>query len=324
MIKVSPDPVHPRGGHAVLSLKGDTLHGDVTEVAVFNNYSERYLGEKGWQPGRVLFGPYTVSRDGDEARVLVGPEIVNQIDEYASLRLEVGGTSFDVSWPDDVVPAPGAARIGGIMPSRGSDGAASSGMAASMPVEDVTRPLVEESEQEDDPSVVDDTVQADEKRGLALFVLLAALLVVGALVFWFLTREDIAPEQLSGTDDTCAAASLAAISGFDGQLQALRTCGAQASADTALGLVERAAAAGDPEALTLFGTMYDGEAGEPLIEETIGLTFGDVPATAAEYYARAVDVGSKEANDHLVKLCERMASMTDTLSRGAVADYCDQ
>jgi hypothetical protein len=159
-----------------------------------------------------------------------------------------------------------------------------------------------------------------------------ALLLAAGLAYLFLTAEEeqpsepvaapvAAPEPLPA-EDLCSMEALGALDGFAAQAEALRSCASQATADAALGLLERAAAAGDADALLLFGTIYDGTVNADVIEDRIGLTFGDEPATAAEYYARAVAAGSEGASEQLATLCERMAGMDDTLARGAVADYC--
>ena len=332
MISVRPDPAHPRGGHAVLALAESAVAGETTQVAVYDNYSERYLGEAGWQPTKVLFGPYQITREGGEARLVIGPEIVNQIEEYANVRLEVGNTSHDVAWPDEVVPAPGAAKIGGILAAGAKDDTPKGTLTAQMPV-DETPPKPEPTPLTHEP-IPEPEEEKRSKSGLMIGLLvLVALAAAGA--YWFLSAEE--PEQIAEpepieepapvvvtADDPCTAEALRALEGFDAQLTALRGCGSKASADAALGVVERAAASGSAEALTLFGTVYDGQASAAVIEEQIGLTFGDIPATAAEYYSRAVAAGSEDAATRLQDLCTRMADMTDTLARGAVADYCSQ
>lgn len=345
MISVKPDPAHPRGGYAELSMSEAGLSGDTTEVAVFDNYSERFLGESGWQPTKVLFGPYKILREGDVARLIIGPEIVNQIEEYANVKLLVGESESDVSWPDEVVPAPGAAKIGGIMGASLKEQAPKAGLQAKLPdpepkPEPEPDPVLHDSDGDDASNLSgtiatggdDSDAPAKSKTGLVVG-LLVLVLAAGGLAWWVLNTEDTPPPEPVAepvvepalpveTADPCAIEQLSALSGFTAQAEALRGCAGQASADAALGLVERAAAGGDAGALALFGTVYDSAVTDAVIEEQIGLTFGDEPATAAEYYARAVAAGSTEAADNLAALCTRMAAMTDTLVQGAVADYC--
>lgn len=325
VISVKPDPAHPRGGYAELTLSEGEISGETTEVSVFDNYSERYLGEAGWQPTKALFGPYAIRRSEGTAYLVIGPEIVNQIEEYANVRLGVGGLQADVSWPDDVVPAPGAPRIGGILNAAGH----SEVQTPPQP----TSNLVEETASEPEPAPAPPQQEAAPRSssGKFIWVALAALLFAGAAgaAYWYMERAEpvISPTAAVSepvTSKPCSPAELQGLPSFDEQLSELQTCGKQVSADTALGLVETAAAAGDPEALLLFGTVYDAMVNTPVIEDEIGFTFADTPATAAEYYARAEAAGSEVAVERLEALCERMATMTDTLTAGARADYCGE
>ena len=59
-----------------------------------------------------------------------------------------------------------------------------------------------------------------------------------------------------------------------------------------------------------------------MIEETIGLSLPGDPATAAEYYSRAVEAGSDAARERLAALCARLETMSGTLARGAFDDHC--
>lgn len=326
VISIKPDPAHPRGGYAEVTLQGGETLDATAQVIVFDNYSERYLGDAGWQVTKVMFGPYNVEHVEGSARLIIGPEIVNQIEEYANIKLTVQGISQDISWPDDIVPAPGAAKIGGIMSSPAKPADTKSAL-------DATVPDVEPEEMERIPELepTPPPIPTPAKSRVGTLVAAAIVIALGsaALAYWFVfMQEDPVPVSPPASpaavmNDPCSAAGLGALDGFAAQASALRECGAKASADAALGLVERAAAQGDADALLLFGTVYDGEASDDVIEEGIGLTFGDVPATAAEYYARAVTAGSDAAAQNLEALCARMVDMTDTLTRGAVTDYCD-
>lgn len=353
MITLRADPGHPHGGYAELGLPADRIEADTVELAVFDRYSERYLGGDGWQATREAFGPYEVVRDGATARVVIGPEVVNQIEEYANLRLECGGLTQDVAWPDDIVPAPGAARIGGILSARAASGGGDAGLAVRLqgPVPDdaATDPAPPEpdpeppqepqeaTDPEPDAEAGQDTVGQDASRrpgGLWLWLLALVLAGLGG-AWWYLQERPLDPPVTVAEPDPevradaapeaapCALATIAAQDGFAAQLASLRGCGADASADTALTVLERAAGGGDAGALLLFGEIYDSEAGDPLIEETIGLSLPDSPATAAEYYGRAVEAGSDEARARLEALCSRLGGMSDTLARSAFADHCE-
>jgi hypothetical protein len=361
MITLRADPRHPHGGYAELGLPADRIEADTVELAVFDKYSERYLGGDGWQATREAFGPYEVVRDGATARVVIGPEVVNQIEEYANLRLECGGLTQDVAWPDDIVPAPGAARIGGILSARAASGGGEPGLAVRLqgPVPDdtATDPAPpepappepdpeppQEPQEATDPGPGAEAGQDTARRPGGLWLWLLALVLAGlGGAWWYLQERPFdPPAPVAETDrpaqpepepevqaeaapeaDPCALATIAAQDGFAAQLASLRGCGADTSADTALTVLERAAGGGDADALLLFGEIYDSEAGDPVIEETIGLSLPDSPATAAEYYGRAVEAGSDEARARLEALCSRLGGMSDTLARSAFADHCE-
>ena len=340
MIDIRPDRAHPRGGFAELTLKSDQIDGETAKIFLFDNYSERYLGEKGWQATRVMFGPYAITREGNVARVIIGPEIVNQIEEYATVRLTVGDVSQDISWPEDIVPAPGAARIGGISTGAAPTPVQKNELSAQLPSEKQNPEPATTPEPETAPADPEPTqqpvkdIQKDEPSnsnkammwGIGVLIIAA----IAAAVYFFMLKEPKPEEQpvkepeIAVVQDTCGLEELRKLQGFAAQNAALRDCAGKASADTALALLEQGAAADDAEALRLFGVVYDGEVHDDTMETTIGLTFTDAPATAADYYARSVAAGSQDAADNLSALCERMATMSDTLVRGSVADHCGQ
>jgi hypothetical protein len=357
MIHIRPDPGHPHGGYAEITLPADKAPGDTVEVAVFDNYSERYLGDEGWQATRDAFGPYTVQRDGANARLVIGPEIVNRIEEYANVRLEVGDAAQDIGWPEEIVPAPGAARIGGILSARTTE--RDTGPALAVRLDD---PQPEDAPAEPAPSepasteneagadtadspggpreTPDVTAPAGGNGPGGRWLWLAALLLVAAGgVGWYLMQDRSEPTAETTPPDPeepiqtaspepetapapCSLELLQAVSGFADQAAALRECGGEVSPDTALTILEGAAADGDADALLLFGEIYDADTTRPVIEGTIGLTFSDNPATAADYYSRAAEAGSAQAHDRLSTLCERLEGMSDTLARGAFNDHC--
>ncbi|MEM6563979.1 MAG: hypothetical protein AAF665_06020 [Pseudomonadota bacterium] len=333
MIEVKSDPKHPRGGYAQLRLADNAIAGESTQVAVFDNYSERFLGEAGWQPNKVMFGPYSIDRSAGDARIVIGPEIVNQIEEYANVKIWVGDVSQDVSWPDEVAPAPGAARIGGILTAGETARPPESALKAK--IAEPEPEMVPETETPNEPEFEPqpEPVPDGGKRGF-LVAALVALLALGGAAYWYIAQSDedtepVAQPQSTATPvaqsaEPCSAEALRALDGFPAQLDALRLCGPEASADVTLGLVESAVGNGDATALLLFGTVYDGQVTDSDLEDQIGFTFGDVPATAAEYYARAVEAGSDEAPERLKTLCARMSDMSDTLVQGAFADHCSE
>ncbi len=355
MIEIKPDPKHPRGGFAEITISGATADDDPVSVAVFNSYQQKWLGADGWQPNRASIPARTAEQGGDTLRLVVGPEVVNHIEEDTPVRIEVGGGSWDTYWPDDINAGPDEAVIGGI----GGTGTAPEVKA---PTVMVAQPQTDDAESGVDvgddgdakspdsnlegkgSAAPSDTFEEESegkssKTGLIIGGVVVAA-VLGALAYLFLIpgttpEEDpvevTEPEPEAAPDpepapeqNACAMSQFAELSsqGFDAVAGKMRECGGSLSADDALGLVEKAALAGDAEALALFGSIYDSGVTDDVIEGRIGLTFPDKPSLAAEYYDRAVKAGSQEAADRLAAVCTRLRIKSDSLSKSAFEDYC--
>lgn len=359
-LNVKPDPKRPAGGYA--QIEGD-FEGDEVSVSVFNTFAERYLGEHGWQSVREEFGPYPVDRSGGTARIVVGPEIVNQLEEYAHLRFQVGAITDDLNWPDTIAQRPGAAALGGIRVA-GAKAAAQLARAGVVPT--ANESVIDPDEARTTDAVIQDDPEgrnagapprlgggeeetATDGKGRKPIWLIALLIVIAlaiaAAVAWFLMQPAqsdapvaeveegaaqpepaITPEAAPTpvAENTCSSGALLASSGqpFAEIMSQLEACGGAADPDATMMLIENAALGDNPQALLLFGELYDDTHTNAVVEDAIGVTFADNPAQAAEYYARARDAGSSEANIRLVPLCERLGQLSDTLSRAAFGDYC--
>lgn len=339
-LTVHPDPQHPAGGFAFLELPGGSLPDGTVMVAIQDAFGDRWLAPPGdanggvaiakpdWQGERHDFGPYEVHRHDGADWVRIGPEIVNRIEEYTPLRIEVNGQAYDVTWPDDVPPRAGAAASGTIRPP------VAAAVAPPVPPP-VSAPPALEPEPDEDPEPPDadpdpDPASAGSRRRIWLMLGLVLLLLAAIAAVWVWTDRDEPADPArpaaatpDAGDDTCTYAALAALPGGFGRAEAaLRDCGARVSPETALRLIEDAAARDEAGALLLFGTLYDGDDLDPRIENLIGLSFDDDPAQAAEYYARAVAAGSEPAKDRLSATCARLAVAVTTLEKGAYDDFC--
>jgi hypothetical protein len=316
------------------------------------------IGNPAWGPEPHAYGPYPVQASDGFDWIRIGPEIVNKIEEYSPVRLRIGNAEFDLTWPDDVLPRAGAALTGGILAAGAAqkpDNSRLVGKVVASPPK--PEPVAEEprvsassvSEQnaaaaepvlpEDREELEDSDEEVDDEGGARrspwlLPSLLAVLLLVMAIAFWLFGPDaepdadiatPVAPAQqvAPNTDGPCGYAALAATTGdFGAKLGALRACGPQTNIDTALRLLEDAAAGGDGGALMVFGHLYDSAITEDTVETMLRLTFDDAPAQAADYYARAVAAGHTPAQAHLAAICQRLATATDTLSQGAYNDHC--
>lgn len=347
-IAVHPDPHEPAGGFALLELPGGALPGNETIVAVQDAFAERWLGpgQPGggdpWRAERFEFGPYAVHRRDQSDWVRIGPEIVDNMSEYASLRISVGPVTDNLVWPDDIPARPRAAASGEIR-------AVAAPRRPVPPRKPELPPRAESGPESGPPEAMEAEAEAPLRaargdRRIGLLALLLAALLLGLVVVWFLAGPDDAPPEQDAApapdaagvaetipggggeeprQDRCTRAALASVEGgFAAVKSAIADCGGSVPPDTVLGLVEDAAAAGDGAALLLFGMLYDGTVVDEDIERGIGLSLGDDPAKAAEYYSRAELSGEPGAAAPLAGACARIARSGATLDKGAFDDFC--
>ncbi|AVO37007.1 hypothetical protein [Pukyongiella litopenaei] len=340
-LSVQSDPEEPAGGYAFLELPVGTLPDGAVTVAVFDAYGERWLGDggaesDGWRPERHDFGPYEVWRHDGADWVRIGPEIVDRLEEYQSLRFSLGGRDYDLNWPDNVPPRAPAAQPGILQVVSRPRPVAKPDVPVVRPAPPAPRPDPEpdplpEPAPQPDPVATSET-DAGRRRLWPLLLLL--LLGTAAAAGWWFYGRDAEPDPATPVADTDPAAgpasgdacTLSALSALKGGFAvigpAMRGCGTRLSAEHALRLVEDAAARNEAGALLLFGTLYDGDELDPRVENLIGLSFDDDPAKAAEYYARAARAGSQQAPGRLDAVCGKLAAMDTTLAKGALDDYC--
>ena len=345
--RVHPDPQEPAGGYAFLELPEGHLGDAPVTVAVFDAFGEKWLaandeagamavvGDAHWQQDRFEFGPYRVYRHDGADWVRIGPEIVNKIEEYAPLKIWIDGSDYDVTWPDNVPPRAGAAVLGGIQPVARSR----SGQPQPVPVgrpqppEQDTEPAGAAIQEPANQGLQDGEANAGQRSSL-LPLLIVLFLLAGAVAaawwYWPAQNTGQTPEPLAKTvpvatsDNTCTPEALGALKGGFAEVgSAIRGCGKALSPDATLAFVEDYANRGDPEALLLFGMLYDGEELDARIENLIGLTFEPDDTRAADYYARAVQAGSEQAAQSLQAVCQRLSSANSTLAKGAYNDFCE-
>ena len=343
MIDIRPDPKRPRGGFAEITVSDVAAPDGAVEVTVYNSFLEKWLGPDGWQPNPHGFPTRQAEQDGDSLRLIVGPDIVNQIEEDTPIKIGVCGAEFATYWPDDINHGPDVA-IGGDLAGTGSKAQPT----APKPITTLTAPDhgSDSEASSDDETATEEPEEAPEdipvppvteepkpsRAGSYAMWAVALLAVIGAAV-WFLflqPGEEVAaiepvtePEPVAKTNP-CSGDQLQTVAseGFKSLAKQIRTCGADVNVDAALSFVERASAANDPDALALFGALYDSSVKDEPIKTTVGLDLGDNAARAAEYYARAKDAGSEEATNRLTAVCRGLLLKSDTLSQSAHEDYC--
>jgi hypothetical protein len=350
MIDIRPDPKHPRGGFAEITVQGVAPSEAPLEIAVFNAYQQKWLGADGWQAMRVGFPVRAQVWAGETLKVIIGPDVVNQIDDDTPLKIALGGQEWDTYWPDDINRGPDEALEGGISGAAAAAAPTGPKKVTTMPKPApipaplpgpvsgtegglITDPIPEPGSDTDE----EETEGAGGSKLPLILGGLAVLAAIAAAVWFFVLAPDTEPDPVPvpvpvpvpapvpvPDANACTTDALGALAGqgFAALAEQLGSCGGAVSADDALGFVERAAQAGDGDALALFGALYDSGVTVPGIEDQMGLTFSDQPGLAAGYYAQARDAGSELGTARLGAICLRLALETGTLATSAREDYC--
>lgn len=319
-IEILPDPQKPLGGSAVLRLDGASGLPDAVTLAVYDRTRERWLADQTWQGVPVRFGPYPVTQTADgAASITVGSEIVDHIDEYTPLTLQIGETSVDADWPDTIMVAPGSPPLGRIL-SPDETMASLSGTRQAPPRPSPVAPK-RDPKPEVPPEPIEEETDEDEevdrkpsKLPLILGALAVAALVAGG-AYYVLSQDGGDPVSL------CTTAALDATPAAD-TLDRLAQCRSEIDAQTAFRLVERGYRAGDSGATFAMGQLYDGAMQHPLLEGRFALGYPENLANAARYYAKAREAGTEEAAAALAAVCQRAEESTDALVRENVGVYC--
>jgi hypothetical protein len=220
-LALRPDPEHPAGGFAVLSMPAIQGAPTVLTVAVSETFGDRWLapsaadasggigaGDANWQAVAHPFGPYRLRPADDRLEAVIGPEIVNKIEGYTQLKLLLSDpagawtASGSVTWPDDIAPLAGARGAGGLQVRRRPEDSAelrprlradAPGNAAAI------LPVADAATQMSDPPAGDaaETVlkQPPRPRSMLLpllLVLCLAAAAIGAGGRWWFSRPDAA------------------------------------------------------------------------------------------------------------------------------------
>jgi hypothetical protein len=114
-------------GHALLRLHGAGAGEDARFRLLRPAKELGHLGPSGWQTEPALLTPLSVSREGEETVLRVGPDVVDQIAVDDQVRIEVPGLGFtgEDYWPD-IPPSSGGLAAGYVDVARpvGAGGAA--------------------------------------------------------------------------------------------------------------------------------------------------------------------------------------------------------
>lgn len=210
VLKLVRDPSNRHGGWALIRLPGSAS--GQTHVVISREEGEFTLGAHGWQGGVHQFGPYTVEHDEKSPFVRIGPEIVDHMEEYLMVKVELGelDLSEDLSWPDQIRPSPAASDGGGvgIDPVRPVEAESPTRPVRREPPEPLTDPAENEAVQapdaqteilplrhsvEEPPEPAETQAGEDPKKKSNLWLLLLLLLLVAVVVpvgYFMLFHED--------------------------------------------------------------------------------------------------------------------------------------
>lgn len=336
---ISPDPAHPGGGHARLHFPPGAVTGPTVDLTVFGLFREKYLGPGGWQPVPARFGAYAVQPDANGgALVVIGPEIVNAMEEFVSVRFDTGSFQAVATWPETVSPDQDALPVGTIrVPGTPEPDNRLIGQHTATSA--TTPPAVPEqpaSTGGDDPvENTNPTVSTPIWRKWWLWAVLGVLLAgaVALAVFWPGNDPEPVPAPpplppavptatCSLDSVTASGADLAARLSGAADLLSDGTCDAGQAADLGLALIERGAADNDPAALLLFGRIYDPGVRDDLAQDRLGIRLAEDAAVALDYYRRAADAGAPDAQAALGDLCGRTVDAADPLIAATHQELC--
>lgn len=347
-LRIDPDPARSFGGYARLRPT-DGMSFDRREVfvSVHDSFRNYYLTAHGhWHADQNWFGPYFVAADG---AIVVGPELVNYIPEYAAVTLSAGGLRANIRWPDTIPPAPDAPPIGkvfttledtetavgkfkGSVATQGEDEAATIVVPTPVPPPPVIPtdpPIGLPIEPTIDPIVPDEAPM--RRRMMVPLLLILLLVVLAAAAGWnayyrqpvvdpAVVQPDPAPAPVA---DACTPEALRALGDdFGAAVQVLSGCAGRADKNIAFDILSKAEKRGDAAAMLAFGHLYNPDVLDPVIEGQIGLTMAPRLSTALSYYARAAAAGSTDAAGYRDTLCAQLATSEGEMDRLEVKNSC--
>ena len=287
-------PTGTAGQARLLSGTGSVGFTDPCYITVQDTYNGRFLvgpgvGPGNWHPERHWFGPYSVEDDGS---ILLGTEIVNQIEEYTAIRISIGAQTATFEWPDTILPSPG--------------GKVAATVIKNPPIKNPPPPPPGNGDDKGSPGKTPPPKQPPEIPWLKWFLISLILIAFALVALWLWSRQPapVPPDLDVSCGVLTGKQSMAALRA------ALTVCGGGARADRddefrndAFVALEDRERARDPEALLVFGHLYNPDHTDAFFEDTLGFTLGNDPANALRYYARAADAGHPGASQFVEAMC---------------------
>jgi hypothetical protein len=330
-IRISEDPAHAEGGHAIIEVTGI---GGYPGRGRFRIHREGYvhanLGPSGWQVAEILLEPDRSEGLDGGVRLYVGPALVRWL-ETGPVTISLPDAEFTVAafWPDIAPLHEGAA---GGRRFAGGDALPVAETPKRPPPPIAPTPPAEPSRLTVAPERLPHSDEPKPKRGSGL-VMLGALVVVlligGGGAWWYLEHETSpAPPPAPPAAPVAPAPNLLAMSAGDIIAQAKSPEEIYAAArqvqqagdhDKALVLLEEAALRGHAPSNTALARLYDPNgfpAGKPFKSPD--------PRQAARYYKAAEEGGDAEAKQPRQALKDRLtqdAASGNVTAQTALKDF---
>ncbi|MEL6980062.1 MAG: hypothetical protein AAGM38_15455 [Pseudomonadota bacterium] len=340
-----------------MTLRG-AHQGQETTLRIMRLEDDQYLADAGWRTAVATIGPLPAAATADGAVIVrLGPPYTTHLEPFQRIRVEAPGlgVSAEVSWPEDVGKALGAAAAGDIFhqprPSELTGPhepfepvTPAQPPEPPQPPEPVDPPqLAEPPKPEDPPKPADppepphgadeepgeeDEVDKEPPKDRRLLWGLAALAAAAALAVAVILADREQPQPVPPPEPlptpqplqpprTCEDGTLgAAAEELFEQAMACQSIGDKARM---ISLIDVAARAGYGPAHLQKGRFRDATQG----------TLEDSPFEqqldhlAAASYREALDLGVEEARPLLEAVCERLTGDQSSRARGALRRHCN-
>lgn len=341
-----PAADYPGGGYAIVRIDDPLGVSTTAHISIFDLFRERYLGPHEWQPDAHDFGPYptTPTPDGVAMEICIGPEIVNQIAEFTSILIEIGGHATTLTWPDNVLQDPRAQPYGTIY--KEPDPTENLSDTVQRPVEDAAFTDAKDAGQPEDddaqtvderePSVTPPPAEPQKRSFVPLLIGLLLVAILGGLGIWLFTKDQGATTEAEPEPEPVETAVACTIdNALNGGLAPLEmlaifadrsdvgTCDPAIDANFALRLTEQAAVNGSADALAAIGDIYNPFYSHPLLTDRLAVTLSDDAAIAVDYYRRAIAAGGGPSEDALSAFCEGTSDSADIMLQQDRQELCE-
>lgn len=203
---IEDDETQVDGGHALLRLKGRAADAKKSLRVTIQRLQGGAvcLGPRGWQPSEYRFKPRRARTEERDLVLVLGPEIVNQVEEYTAVRVAVPtlGVVQDLRWPDTLRPTGGLPPL---LPEDQDDDdppLSETPAPVSVPAPPPRAPVAVE-EDRPDPALSAEPEPKRRRRAWPWLVAVLLLLAIGAGAAWYydLFADFLGPREVALAPD---------------------------------------------------------------------------------------------------------------------------